>query len=121
MDSASRLSVFWRSNVHSNLVRRSLCAIRLRLARFFLFFSLSLCLRLFRSSPDLFQEVWNMWLTCFVNVSHMTSHLRQFGHKRQKKKKKERFLVLHNESCAFAVLHLKPLAANWLIRLWMCI
>lgn len=34
MDSASQLSVFWCLNVHSNLVRRSLCVIRLRLARF---------------------------------------------------------------------------------------
>lgn len=114
MDSASRLSVFCCSNVHSNLVRRSLCVIRPGLTRFFFCSSPSPCLRLFRSSRDLFREK-----TCFVNGRQSSSF---FDVKERKETQKtEKFLAPHNESRALAVLHVKPLAANWLIRLWMCI
>lgn len=67
------------------------------------------------SSSDLFKKVracsWYVLLTasCLTHLDRKESWV------------KWKLWVFHNESTVFCVLYVYPLAANWLIRLWMCI
>lgn len=53
---------------------------------------------------------------CVLSTASCLTHLG-----RKKSRLQWKLWVFHNESTVFCVQYVYPLAANWLIRLWMCI